>query len=272
MAKENTKREIKKYEELTFSDDFMFGKVLYNNIDICKELLELILNKKICELRYSELQKNVNITYEGKSVRFDVYTENDDTAYDIEMQVTKKEDLPKRCRYYHGMMDLNLIEKGELYSKLKCTYVIFICNYNLGKDMTNAVFSYQNRCDQEPDRVLGDDSHTILINTYGNCNNNTKMAALLKYIRTGIVEESENNFVARIHEMVCKARSHEEWRLEYMTLQMRDQENIARGDAIRLVSSVESIMENLNLTTEEACKALNVTLDDYNNAKVFIEN
>ena len=37
----------KRYEELTFTDDFMFCKVLQNNPDICKELAELILGKKI---------------------------------------------------------------------------------------------------------------------------------------------------------------------------------------------------------------------------------
>ena len=35
----------KRYEELTFTDDFMFCKVLQNNPDICKELTELILEK-----------------------------------------------------------------------------------------------------------------------------------------------------------------------------------------------------------------------------------
>lgn len=35
------------YENLNFTDDFMFCKILENNLDLCKELLELILNIKI---------------------------------------------------------------------------------------------------------------------------------------------------------------------------------------------------------------------------------
>ena len=32
----------KNYDELTFTDDFMFCKVLENNPEICRELLEMI--------------------------------------------------------------------------------------------------------------------------------------------------------------------------------------------------------------------------------------
>lgn len=39
----------------------------------------------------------------------DVYVEDDNnTVFDIEMQTTKQKDLPKRSRYYQGMIDLIL--------------------------------------------------------------------------------------------------------------------------------------------------------------------
>ena len=37
----------KQYKELTFTDDFMFGKVLVNNPEICRRLLEVLLEIKI---------------------------------------------------------------------------------------------------------------------------------------------------------------------------------------------------------------------------------
>ena len=43
----------KKYEELSFSDDYMFCMILTNNLNLCKKLLELILKieiKKIAPL------------------------------------------------------------------------------------------------------------------------------------------------------------------------------------------------------------------------------
>ena len=60
-----------------------------------------------------------------------------------------------------------------------------------------------------------------------------------------------------------------------MTLWMRDQENIEKGiqqgDAKRLMESVDSIVQNLKLSVEDACKALNVSLDVYFNAKAIVK-
>ena len=49
----------------------------------------------------------------------------ENTVYDIEMQTTRQKDLPKRTRYYQGMIDLNLIQKDMRYSELKKSYVNF---------------------------------------------------------------------------------------------------------------------------------------------------
>ncbi len=94
---------VKEYEELLFTDDFMFCKVLENNEELCKELLELILGKRIRRINYLAKQKVIDITSDGKGVRLDVYLEDDEnTVFDIEMQTTTNKNLPKRTRYYQG--------------------------------------------------------------------------------------------------------------------------------------------------------------------------
>lgn len=124
------RRHFKEYEELCFTDDYMFFMILTTRLDLCKELLELILDIKIRKVEIAEQQKNVDITYDGKGVRFDVYVDDaENTVYDIEMQTTRQKDLPKRTRYYQGMIDLNLIQKGMRYSELKKSYVILQKNY-----------------------------------------------------------------------------------------------------------------------------------------------
>ena len=135
----------KKYEDLTFTDDFMFCKILYTNPELCKQLLELILRKKIKDIRYQATQNAIDITSDGKGIRLDVYFEGDNKVYDIEMQTTGNSNLPKRTRYYQGMIDLNLIERGADYEELKESYVIFICTYDLfGKNA--CVYTFENRC------------------------------------------------------------------------------------------------------------------------------
>jgi len=76
----------------------------------------------------SSRQKSIDITADAKSVRLDVYLEDtEQSVYDVEMQTSISTELPKRSRYYQGMLDLNQIDKGAKYSELKRCYIVFIC-------------------------------------------------------------------------------------------------------------------------------------------------
>ena len=113
-----------RWEEVGISNDFMFGKVMRDS-ELCRELLEAILEVKIDRVEYPEEQKVINMTADARSVRLDVYVKDGlGTVYDIEMQATDTKELPKRSRYYQGMIDLELIEKGESYRKLNTSFVI----------------------------------------------------------------------------------------------------------------------------------------------------
>ena len=70
---------MKEYEELNFTDDFMFCKVMTNNQDLCHELLELIIGHKIGKFTRLDKQAPIEITADGKGIRFDVYSEDDET-------------------------------------------------------------------------------------------------------------------------------------------------------------------------------------------------
>ena len=105
---------MKKYEELDITDSFMFAKVMSNK-DLCKTMLEQILNIKIREIKYLDYEDTIQISLGSKGVRLDIYVEDDEnTVFNLEMQTTKYEELPKRSRYYQDIIDLNLIEKGIL--------------------------------------------------------------------------------------------------------------------------------------------------------------
>ena len=55
----------KPIEELTFTDDFMFGRVMQNP-EICKGLLERLLEIKIDKIEYPVLQKTISPHYKSK--------------------------------------------------------------------------------------------------------------------------------------------------------------------------------------------------------------
>ena len=106
----------KSYDELTFTDDFMFCKVLENNEEICREIIELVTGKRISRISNLQKQRTIELTPDGKGIRLDVIFEGDDKIYNIEMQNMTNEDLPRRSRYYQGIMDLDMMERGKKYS------------------------------------------------------------------------------------------------------------------------------------------------------------
>ena len=75
--------------------------------------------------------------------------------------------------------------------------------------------------------ALGDGTEKIFLNAKGTQEDISKdLKAFLDYV---LGKKSENDFIKRLEEEVKEARKNREWRHEYMTLLMRDQENWERG-------------------------------------------
>ena len=155
-----------KWEELGLSDNFIFQKVMLNE-ELCKKILSEILGKEVTGIDYSAYEKTVEIRRDAKGIRLDVYIKDEEkTIYNVEIQNTDMDNLPKRSRYYHDLIDLDLMEKGEPYESLNHSYVIFICNFDIfGKGCYK--YTFQNRCMEEEGLELGDGSTTIFMNTGG---------------------------------------------------------------------------------------------------------
>ncbi|MDE6025372.1 MAG: Rpn family recombination-promoting nuclease/putative transposase [Lachnospiraceae bacterium] len=222
----NQKTNVKSFEELEFKDDFMFG-VIMRDPKYCKPFLETILSISISNIVYPKTQETIDITANAKGVRLDVYVEDEhNTIYNIEMQVTINKNLPKRSRYYQGMIDLNILEKGEDYKNLKRSYVIFICTFDLfGKG--RHIYTFENRCIQDYGIALGDETTKIILNTKGTMDDVTpEMKRLLNYIDG---QASSDEFTRELETAVQSVRNNEKWRVEYMTLEMRYKEFLQQG-------------------------------------------
>lgn len=203
-----------------------------NNHGLCRKLLEVILGVKICGVRLVEHEKQIGILPECKSVRLDVYVDDEvGTVYNIEMQTSKNRNLPKRTRYYQGMIDLNLIAGGTDYSALGKNYVIFICTFDYFGG-GEPVYTFANRCLELPWLELGDDTVKVFVNPYGEKAGMTEdMRSFMNYLRDNRTDG--NSFVNSIDEQVREARNCQKWRIEYMTweLEMRDRLKEAREEA-----------------------------------------
>lgn len=215
------------WEKLGITNDFMFGKIMQDT-ELCKELLQRILpDLKIDHIEYPELQKSIKTDIDAKGIRLDVYVKDKKgTVYTIEMQATDTKELPKRTRYYQGVIDLQLIEKGQTYNTLKPSYIIFICTFD-AFEKGRHFYTFENICKEDKSLSLGDETTKIFLNADSNMDDVSKeLRVFLDYVAG---KKSDDSYIEKLEEAVKKARLTKEWRHEYMTLYMRDRVNVEKG-------------------------------------------
>ena len=156
--------EEEQYKNMTISHDYMFFSVMQNE-ELCKEMLETILDVEIEKIEYFEQEKQIKEVYNGKGIRLDVYVRDDKrTIYNLEMQVSNRDNIPKRTRYYQSMIDKNLLSAGVDYDDINDSIIIFICRFDLfgyGK----AKYTFKNMCKEVEGLEMGDNSSKIFVNT-----------------------------------------------------------------------------------------------------------
>lgn len=263
---------VKTYEELELKDDFMFS-VIMRDPRYVKPFLETILRIKIAKIEYPEVQKNIDIAAGAKGIRLDVYVEDEKhTVFNLEMQTTTARNLPKRMRYYQGMIDLNILEKGDDYNHLKKSYVIFICTFDpfgLGRH----IYTFENCCSEDTTLTLNDGTVKIILNTKGTLDDvSPEMKRLLDYVDGKGVSDT---FTRDLEEAVQSARQNEKWRLDYMTLQQEYRERFQEGkvegikegkiEGLRegkIVGKIETLYEELHMTVVEIAEKLAISEEE----------
>lgn len=236
------------YVTKDITDDFVFGKVMQKEAN-CIELLECLTGNKIDSVSTIISQKAVRVTNDSKGVRYDIYVEdNKNVMYDAEMQRltenTVDRNLPKRSRFYQGMMDLNILEKGQDYNKLKQSYVIFICIFDpFGEGLS--CYEFENTCKYDKKLTLGDERKILFFNTKGtNINVSESVANLLNYIER---KQISDDFTRRLDDEVAMVRENKEWMVEYMKTLVHDMdvrnEGRAEGRAEVIISFLEDYGE-----------------------------
>jgi len=203
---------VKRFEDLTFTDDFMFCKVMQNP-DLCKRLIEMILADTIGKITYISVQHNINAYEQAKSVRFDVLIQTENgNFYDVEMQVSNEKNIPKRMRFYQAAIDISFLDKGNFYNNLNDSFIIFICTFDaIGKN--KPIYTFKNLCIEDKNTPLQDGSRKVIINA--DAFNNAKNKALkgfLEYLKTG---KTKSEFTRRIEEVIQTIKENEQARQEY---------------------------------------------------------
>ena len=213
------KQIAKKWHDATIQNNFVFGKTMELYPDLCRRLLELILNTTIKEITYPEREKTIETRTDSKGIRLDVYVEENGTnrSFDVEMQVSNNDNIDKRMRYYQGLIDMDKLKRGQHYSKLGRSVIIFICPFDRF-DYGLHFYSFSERCDQNPNIKLNHGATKIFLSTKGTVDDvSPDILAFLNYVDSGIIS---GKFVEELDVAVNSVKSNKKARHDFMTLQM----------------------------------------------------
>jgi len=251
---------MKPIEELTFTDDYMFGYVM-RNPEICKELLERLLKIKIERLEYPELQKSISPYYEAKGVRLDVYVKDSDKVFDIEIQNGRKSNIGKRTRYYQSMIDIDNLLKGSSYTSLNESYIIFLCTFDpFEKGLPH--YTFKTCCLQDSKVDIKDGAIKEIFNAKAYATEqDVEISSFLKYIDS---KEATDDFTDKINYIVEQAKTNEKFKGDYLAMNIREtdiyEEGIAQGAEQAKIETARNFL-NMNLSLEQVVQGTGLSLE-----------
>ena len=126
MAILSKKEKLEILRDATLEDDVFFSSCLERSNECAALMLRIILGRDDLVVTEVRTQRWLQGILEH-SVRLDVHAvDGDGNLYNIEMQKDDRGAERKRARYYSAMIDSRALGKGDGYSSLPESYVIFI--------------------------------------------------------------------------------------------------------------------------------------------------
>jgi predicted transposase/invertase (TIGR01784 family) len=216
----NEKIKLTPWKKLPLSDNLIFCDVMERNPDVCKELLEMLLNIEIDRIEKPSAEKSIQTDPESKSVRMDVYVKDGTgRTFDVEMQTTHKTNLPKRARYYQSIMTVDSLQKGSDYNQLNDSFVIFLClhdPFGLGLPL----YSFKNVCAKKSDLELRDGTKIIFFNAEkSDTMPGEKLRNFFKFLKSHTDPAEDSAFVQKLKGLVDESNEKEDVRKQKMTLE-----------------------------------------------------
>ena len=186
-------------------EDFLFDAATVD-LETCKIIIELSLGITIRNIVWKEGQKVIHNLPGNRGIRLDFYVEDD---------------------------------QGQVFDGLKPAYIVVICGFDLfGYGLYR--YTFDNRCKEAPDLVMGDECQKIILNTKGKNDHEVEKALVdfLHYVEKSSdenVPEDCDERLKHLHKKIHKIKMSEEMGVSYMKMEERDRlirdEGLRRGRA-----------------------------------------
>ena len=249
------------WKNATIANNFIFYKVMRYNPDVCKQLLEILLEIKIDHIEMTQ-EEYVEIDYGKKAVRLDVYAVGADRAFNLEMQATDTKELPERSRFYQSALDLDDLNAGTDYINLKTSYIIFICVPDIFEKGL-AKYTFENICIEKPDLKLNDRAYKyfFIASNYDKIFNEEQKS----FLQLVTSNESTSAFADRILKLVEDAKHNTQWRKQFMDfkhyMSQSFREGKEAGATEKAIEAATNLLKMNILSPEQIAQAQGLPLE-----------
>jgi len=251
-----------KWERATLANNFLFYKVMHDNPDVCKRVLEILLEMEIDHIEIKQ-EDEIIVDFESKGIRLDVYGKNENEIFDLEMQASDTNELPERARYYQGVMDIDSLKSGQMYKDMKNSFIVFICiNDIFNKGLP--IYTFEHLCRQNVDIPLGDRALKYFF-IAENCDRilNEEQKAFLMLV---LANKSSDAFTDRIAKLTEDAKKNLQYKRQFMEWERQrtyDFENgKLEGAHDKAIETATNLLKMQVLTIEQIAQVTGLSIEE----------
>ena len=248
-------------DRMTLMDDDFMCQVFDENYAGVELVLSIILKQPAIKVKKITVQHEYR-NLKKRSVRLDITAvDSANRVMDIEVQRDNDGADIRRARYNSSMLDTRLLDKGQAYSELVDSYVIFITEHDvLGRDLP---LYHITRKIEETDEPFGDGTHIIYVNGEHD-KENTPLAKLMHDFKC--LKSQDMNY-PQLAEGVKYYKETEGGREKMCKIveELRDEaRNEGRAEARKehMIKTAQAMIDDGKLSFEDIAKYSGLSLDE----------
>lgn len=189
----------------------MKEKKAYQNV------LSIILNESDVKIAEVKVEQVILNKFGKRAIRLDAWGRTeDDRQVNIEMENhANKDNIPKRSRFYQGLLDTPILKSGRKtkYRELPSTIIIFITQEDIFKrDL--AMYTFTEQCEEIQGLHLDDGTKKIFLNMSSK-NGSKELVSLLQYMKNTTLDNPEiqvrDERIVELDKIVTEVKESEEW-------------------------------------------------------------
>ncbi len=209
--------------QLNLSDFALFLSVMKVK-EAYEDVLSIILDEPDLQLKEIKVEQVVLNKSGKRAIRLDAWAQDvKSRQFDMEMQNdTDGDDVRKRARYYQSLLDIPVLKSGKAtrYKHLPSTVIIFITQEDIfGRD--RAMYTFRERCEEEPELMLDDGTSKIFLNMTSR-KGRPELVSLLQYMKHTTLDNRDiivrDERILDLDRIVNEVMQTEEWEAVKMNI------------------------------------------------------